>query len=270
MPSENRVDLQIKHCVAYVRLNRTDKRNAIDMTMFKAVADTIKTLRKNRGIRAVIVSGEGEDFCSGLDVKSVMKNNKNPFKLLFKLNPWGSNLAQQVSVGWQQIPVPVIMVIHGRCWGGGLQIALGGDVRISTPDASLSIMEGRWGLIPDMGGTLALRTLGRMDLTKELAMTAAVIDAPAAQQAGWVTHISEDPMAQAEALATTISQQSPDAVAAVKKLYNRSWQGSSGWVLLRESWYQLRILLGKNFRTKVHNQTHDEDNQRTFQARKKW
>lgn len=270
MSNSNRVAVEIKDQVAYVRLARPAKRNALDMAMFDAIVKTIKGLRKDRSIRAVIVSGEGEDFCSGLDVKSVMVSMKNPLKLLFKALPWRSNLAQKVSTDWQRIGAPVIMAIHGRCWGGGLHIALGADIRIATPDASLSIMEGRWGLIPDMGGLVALRQHCRMDVAKELTMTSKIISGTEAQQLGLVTHISQEPMVQAEALAKDIITQSPDSVAAVKKLYNKSWHGSKGMLLLRESWYQIKIILGKNSKIKAYNQTHDADKQKPFKNRKRW
>ena len=152
-----RVNLKVTDGIAYVNLNRAEKCNALDIDMFVAIKKIIKSLKVDRSVRAVIVTGNGEDFCSGLDIKSVMSSTKTPLSLLFKWFPWHANLAQYVSVGWKDIPVPVIMVIKGRCWGGGLQIALGADFRISTPDASFSIMESRWGLIPDMGGTLALK-----------------------------------------------------------------------------------------------------------------
>ncbi len=270
MNISNRVETEIKQQVAYVKLTRPEKRNALDMDMFKAIVNTIKDLRKDRTIRAVIVTGEGEDFCSGLDVKSMMKSSTGPLKLLKKINPWSANLAQRVSVDWQKINAPVIMVIHGRCWGGGLHIALGGDIRIATPDASLSIMEGRWGLIPDMAGLLALRTHCRIDVAKELTMTAKLIDGTAAQKAGLVTHINNDPMAMAQEFAHEICQQSPDSVAAVKKLYNKSWIGGKGTVLMRETFYQLRVILGKNSRIKAYNQTHDKENQKSFLPRKRW
>lgn len=270
MSELNRVEIEIKDQIAHVKLARPKKHNALDMLMFNSIVKTIKTLKKDRSIRAVILSGQGPDFCTGLDVKSVMKSVKGPLKLLFKLNPWGSNLAQKVSTDWQKIGVPVIAAIHGRCWGGGLQIALGADFRIATADASLSIMEGRWGLIPDMGGTLAFREHSRMDITKELAMTARIIDGNQAQQAGLVTHVSDDPLAKALELAKEISQQSPDSVAGVKKLYNKSWLASKGSALMRESYYQLRIILGKNGKIKSYNQTHKPDEHKKFVDRKKW
>lgn len=270
MSEVNRVVTEIKNQIAFITLSRSDKRNALDMAMFKSIVNTIKSLRKNREIRAVIVSGDGEDFCSGLDVKSMMKSPTGPLKLLKKINPWRANMAQKVSADWQKIGAPVIMAIHGRCWGGGLHIALGGDIRIATPDASLSIMEGRWGLIPDMGGLLALRTHCRIDVAKELTMTAKLIDGHAAQKAGLLTHVSDDPMAMAQALADDICLQSPDSVAAVKKLYNKSWIGGRGTALMRETYYQLRVILGKNSKIKAYNQTHDTDKQKPFLPRKKW
>lgn len=270
MTNTNRIDIEIKNHIAHVSLARPEKHNALDMEMFQSIVNTIKILKKDRSIRAVIVSGQGPDFCTGLDVKSVLKSTKGPLKLLFKLNPWSSNLAQRVSTDWQKLPVPVIAAIHGRCWGGGLQIALGADFRIATPDASLSILEGRWGLIPDMGGTLALRELCRMDMAKELAMTAKFIDGTQAQSAGLITHVSDNPLEQAQNLADEISQQSPDTIAAVKKLYNKSWLGRAGSALMRESFYQLKIIMGKNSKIKSYNQTHKTEEHKKFIQRKKW
>lgn len=270
MSSEKRVELTVEDQIAYVSLARPDKRNALDMAMFQAIVDTIKSLRKDRTLRAVIVSGLGEDFCSGLDVKSMMKTATGPLKLLKKFLPWRANMAQRVSTDWQKVGAPVIVAIHGRCWGGGMHIALGGDIRIATPDASLSIMEARWGLIPDMGGLLALRSHCRIDVAKQLTWSAELLDGKAAKQAGLVTYVNEDPMALAKALAESYKTQSPDAIAAVKRLYNKSWIGSKGMALLRETFYQIRVILGKNSKIKAYNQTHDVDKQKDFLPRKKW
>jgi len=264
------VELNIDNNIAYVRLNRVKKHNALNLAMFHQIRSTIKRLKSNSNIRAVIVSGNGDDFCTGLDVKSVMKSVITPIKLLFKWHPWQSNLAQIVSTGWQKIPVPVIMVIEGRCWGGGLQIALGGDFRVAAPNASISIMEARWGLIPDMGGTLALRQLIRQDIAKELAMTGEVIDGNKGLEIGLVSHIVEQPMEKAIELAKVLCLQSPDSVAATKKLYNKSWIGSAGFALARESYYQLKILLGKNSKIKSYNQTHEKHQAKEFVDRQNW
>jgi len=264
------IELQIKNNIAHVYLNRADKHNALNMEMFYVIRDTIKLLKADKQIRAVIIQGRGEDFCSGLDIKSVMKSRTAPLKLLFKWRPWQANLAQYVSTGWRDIPVPVIMVIHGRCWGGGLQIALGADFRIAKSDASMAIMEARWGLIPDMGGTLALKELIRLDVAKELAMTGKVITGKQALSYGLVTHIADKPYEKALELAETIAQQSPDAVAATKKLYNKSWWSKPGFALARESFYQIKILLGKNCKIKAYNQTHPDEAPKEFIKRQNW
>lgn len=270
MTEPTRVKLEIIKHIAHVTLVRTKKHNALDLEMFKTIAKTIKQLKKDRSIRAVILSADGPNFCTGLDVKALMGAGKSPLKILVKWLPWSSNLAQIVSTGWQKIPVPVIVAIHGKCWGGGLQIAMGADFRICTPDASLSIMEARWGLIPDMGGTLAFRELMRMDVTKELAITGRIVDGQEAQSLGLVTYLSENPKGKALEIAKKIANFSPDAVAGTKKLYNKSWFGTKGMALFRETWYQLKILMGKNQRIKTYNQTHQDEKQKTFVNRKKW
>jgi enoyl-CoA hydratase/carnithine racemase len=252
MPS--RLIIEKHNNLAIVRLNRPEKHNALDFVMFKEIASAIKVLKKDEKLRAIILTGNGEDFCSGLDVKAIMQSKSAAFKLLFKWWPFSANLAQQVSVGWREIPCPVIVAINGRCWGGGLQIALGADFRIASSNSELSIMEGRWGLIPDMGGTVAFRELMRQDHAKLLAMTAQIIPAQEALNLGLITQIADDPLQAAIQLANQLVQQSPDATAAVKKLYNQSWLGYKGLALWRESYYQLKILLGKNQRIAVKRQ----------------
>jgi enoyl-CoA hydratase/carnithine racemase len=229
-----RVILNVKTGIARVRLNRADKHNALDLEMYESIAATQKKLRTQRGLRVVILEAAGEDFCSGLDVKSMVSNRRAAIRLLWKWLPWKANLAQQVSVGWRRLPVPVIAAIQGRCWGGGLQIALGADIRIAHPAATLSVMEGKWGLIPDMGGTLALREL----LQRDQAMQTI---SPDVAQAAWQ-------------LAATLCERSPDALTAVKRLYRKSWHGSEGAALARETLYQWRVLAGKNQRIAVRRQ----------------
>ena len=267
--NEQCVKLEIDNGIALVTLNRADKRNALNMAMFKAIDRVSRQLKKNREIRAVIVQGAGEDFCSGLDIKSVLSQNSSAMTLLAKWLPGQANLAQRVCCNWRKIPVPVIMVIHGRCWGGGLQIALGADFRFATPDATLSIMEGKWGLIPDMGANLALRELVTKDIALRLAMTAEVVSAQQALDLGLITDVSDEPMKQAMQLATQISERSPDAVAAVKKLYHKTWFKPEWLMLARESYYQVRILMGKNQNRAVKKQLSPENNS-TYLPRKKW
>lgn len=267
--NEDCTTLLIENDIAFVTLNRPEKRNALDMAMFKAIDNISRRLRQNRNIRAVIVQASGEDFCSGLDIKSVMGDKSSVLSLLAKWLPGQANLAQRVSYNWRKIPVPVIMVIQGRCWGGGLQIALGADFRFSTPDASFSIMEGKWGLIPDMGANLALRELVTKDVALKLTMTAEVISAQKALDCGLITHISNESLKDAMNLAGQIKERSPDAVAAVKKLYQKNWFRSEWLILAKESYYQVKILLGKNQNKAVKKQTNPEKNV-SYQPRKKW
>ena len=267
--NEQCVSLHVEDQIAFVSLNRPDKRNALDMDMFKAIDKVSRDLKRDRNIRAVIVQANGEDFCSGLDIKSVMGSKSSPLLLLKKLLPGQASLAQRVSTNWRKIPVPVIMVIHGRCWGGGLQIALGADFRYTTPDATLSVMEGKWGLIPDMGANLAMRELVSKDIGLKLAMTAEVLSAQTALGYGLITGISDDPLQQAKQLVAQITERSPDAVAAVKKLYHRNWLKAEWRMLAMESFYQIRLLLGKNQSRAVKRQV-DPDKDVSYLPRKKW
>jgi len=267
--SENCVTLGRENNLAIVTLNRPGKHNALDMAMFRAIDQISRQLRRDREIRAVIVKANGEDFCSGLDIKSVLSRKSSALSLLAKWWPGKANLAQRVSCNWRRIPVPVIMVIHGRCWGGGLQIALGADFRFASPAASFSIMEGKWGLIPDMGGNLALRELVAKDVAMRLAMSAEVIPAQTALDYGLISEVSDDPLASAKQFAALIGERSPDAVAAVKKLYQQNWFKAEWKMLARESCYQLRLLLGKNQSRAVKRQLKPEDKIK-YTIRNRW
>lgn len=258
-----RVRLTIDGGIARVRLERADKRNALDLAMYQGIVAAQIRVSAEKGIRVVILEAAGEDFCSGLDINSMMSNRRAAVRLLWKWLPWTANLAQQVSVGWRRLRVPVIAAIQGRCWGGGLQIALGADFRIAHPQASFSIMEGKWGLIPDMGGTLALRELLSRDQAMRLAMTAEIFDAAAARDLGLLTTISPDIDQTALQLAAALSERSPDAVAAVKRLYRKSWKGGEGAALARETFYQWRILSGENQRIAVRRQRGEDIPYRT-------
>jgi len=249
-----RVEVTISEGIARVVLSRPDKRNALDLDMFRAIVDAQRAVARDKTVRVVILSGAGADFSSGLDVKSMFKTRHGPLSLLWKWWPFGPNLAQRVSVGWRRLPVPVIAAIHGNCWGGGLQIALGADFRLAKVDASFSIMEGRWGLIPDMGGTLALRELLPRDQAMLLAMTAEIFEAKKALALGLVTAVCEDVTAASSALAQQLLQRSPDTLKSVKRLYRKSWQGSEGAALARESLYQVQVMAGKNQRIAVRRQ----------------
>jgi enoyl-CoA hydratase/carnithine racemase len=237
--------------ICHVQLSRPEKLNACDLQMFEAVARTASDLRQDRSLRAVILSGQGRAFCTGLDVVDVTKNgSKQTRRLLERPSGYGrdgiGNLAQDVSILWRELPVPVIAVLHGMCYGAGFQIALGADFRYATPNCKLSIMEGKWGLIPDMGASILLKELIRIDVAKELTMTAKIINGIEAAELGLITHVSEDPMKEAEAFAKEITQRSPDAISAAKKLYQSTWMASDMEALETETRLQEKLLISWN------------------------
>jgi len=248
---KDRVSIRIEHDIAYVTLQRSDKLNALDMPMFEAISAAAKKVSKDKSLRAVIISGSGKAFCSGLDVKSMFQNPLAMVKLLIQPGTKAANLAQDVSYLWRKCPIPVIAVTHGKCWGGGFQIALGADFRYSTPDCEFSIMEARWGLIPDMAGSIALRELAPIDVIKELAMTGRVFNGEEAKAMGLVTHVHQDPMAAAEAFVEEIKQRSPDAVASTKQLFTQSWSGTIKQALNWETRLQRKLIGRKNQRVAV-------------------
>ncbi|MBR9727596.1 crotonase/enoyl-CoA hydratase family protein [Shewanella intestini] len=259
------VTVAIENGIASVKLNRPDKINALDYAMFKAIDNTIKSLAKQRDIAVIILSGSHGNFSSGLDVKGISSSPSGIIKLLFKWLPGNANLAQRVSLGWQRLPIPVIAVIEGCCYGGGTQVALGADFRIAAPDAKMSIMEARWGLLPDMAGLAGLRQIMPKDQAMRLSLLAEVIDAPKAKTLGLVTEVVDDPHAYALDFALQIANTSPDANAAIKLSINYSWSGSIRRLLSRESLSQVKILLGKNWKIAATRQT--KNPQKPYQSR---
>ncbi|MBY6198925.1 crotonase/enoyl-CoA hydratase family protein [Vibrio hangzhouensis] len=242
-----RIKVSREHDIVTVRLDRADKLNGVDMTMFDELIHISKLLRHDRRLRAVILTGSGGHFSSGLDFKSMMKNKSFAARLLFKWLPGQSNRAQQVSTNWRKLPVPVIAVIEGYCWGAGMQIALGADFRICSTDANLSIMESRMGLTSDMGGSVALREIMPKDQALRISILATELDADAALSLGLVTQVSHTPMDEALALCQQIIQKSPDVTAAMKHMYTRYWTAPAWKLLAYETYSQIRIMLGRNF-----------------------
>ncbi|WP_076412016.1 crotonase/enoyl-CoA hydratase family protein [Shewanella sp. UCD-KL12] len=262
------VQLKINQQVAHVVLNRPDKFNALNFEMFREIDAVISELKKDRTLKAVILSGSEGNFSSGLDVKSVISSPTQPLKLLFKWLPGNANLAQRVSVGWRRLPVPVIAVIEGCCFGGGMQIALGADIRIASKEAKLSIMEAKWGLVPDMAGLVSLREVVSRDQAMLLTMTAEILAAPEALKKGLVTEVVESPIERASELASQLSKTSPDANAAIKHSINRSWTTSVRSLLSRESISQIKLLLGKNRIVAAKRQTGEPD--KAYKVRQSW
>jgi enoyl-CoA hydratase/carnithine racemase len=262
------IKFTLDHGIAHVCLNRPSKINALNVEMFTAIDKVIKQIRANKQINAVILSGAEGNFCSGLDVKSVASSPTSALKLLFKWLPGNANLAQRVSLGWQRLPVPVIAVLEGCCYGGGTQIALGADIRIATPSCQLSIMEAKWGLVPDMAGLVALRQIMRKDQALMLTYTADILTAEQALELGLVTQISDNAYECATLLAQKIMRTSPDANAAIKRSINQSWTASVRSLLARESLSQIGLLLGKNRVIAAIRQTKNPD--KAYRSRQSW
>jgi len=217
----DRVTVSLARGIADVRLNRPDKLNALDAAMFEALVATGRGLFAERGLRAVVLSGEGRGFCAGLDVASFMGGGGG--RSMFERGAESpANFAQRAAWIWTELSVPVIAAIHGVAFGGGLQIALGADVRFVTPDARLSVMEIKWGLIPDMSGSQTLRRLVRLDVAKELTFTGRVVSGTEAAALGLATHVSDTPREAALELAREIAAKSPSAIRAGKKLLDTS------------------------------------------------
>ncbi|WP_294233591.1 crotonase/enoyl-CoA hydratase family protein [uncultured Sphingomonas sp.] len=245
---EGRVTIAMTEGVADVRLARGEKLNAIDRAMFGALAEAIDMLRARADVRAVVLSGEGDGFCSGLDMAAMAGGDLAGLDLGVRSHG-PANLVQQVAWGWRTLPVPVIAAVHGVAFGGGTQIMAGADIRLAHPATRFAIREVHWGIVPDMGG-FALWGGVRQDVLREWVYTAREFGAAEAQAAGFVTRLVEDPRGEALALARKIAGRSPDAVRSAKRLF-----GAMGCepaeILAMESAEQLALMRGANHREAV-------------------
>jgi len=244
-----RVSISIENHIANVTLTRPDKMNALDPDMFQAIISAGQELMKTSGIRAVVLSGEGRSFCAGLDMAS-MANGGNPSggnaKSLTERTQGYSNDFQYVTSVWRELPIPVIAAIHGVCFGGGLQIASGADIRVAAPDARLSIMEMKWGLIPDMGGFPIWRGNVRDDVLRELIYTNREFSGEEALNLGFTTFVDNDPHARAMTIASEISNRNPEAMREAKSLINHLHNMNVEDVLMAESVGQDKVMRKPN------------------------
>ncbi len=237
----DRVLIDIEAGVAHVTLNRPDKMNALDGAMFAAIAEAGATVAADPSVRAVVLSGAGRSFCAGLDFGSFQAmagggggsderdaerdaggDSGGSLGAIGDTGDRITHLGQQVAYTWQEVPVPVIAAVHGVALGGGIQIALGADIRIVTPDVRMSVLEVKWGLIPDMTGTWMLPKLVGLDVAKELTFTGRMVGGEEAVRLGLATRVADDPLAAARELAAEIAGKSPHAVRAAKRLLNAS------------------------------------------------
>ncbi|BEP43054.1 crotonase/enoyl-CoA hydratase family protein [Variovorax sp. V15] len=243
--------------VVELHLSRADKMNALDPAMFDALIEAGEALREDKAVRAVVISGRGKAFCAGLDMASfermqqqdagasVLGEGAAGADLVVRTHGI-SNAAQQVAMVWREVPVPVIAAVHGVAFGGGLQVALGADIRIVAPDTKLSVMEIKWGLVPDMAGMVLMRELARSDVVRELTFTGRIFSGEEALRLGFATRVSADPLAEALQMAHEIAGKSPDAIRAGKRLLNASLSQSAAELLLAESVEQKALIGSPN------------------------
>lgn len=232
--------------VAQVRLTRADKMNALDPDMFEAIIEAGQALHKMKGLRVVVLSGEGRAFCAGLDLSNFARKPSPDEPELTDRTHGNANRPQQVAMQWRKLPVPVIAAVHGVCFGGGLQIASGADIRIVHPDTRMAIMELKWGLVPDMGGYALWRGLVRDDVLRELVYTNREFSGTEAQGFGLATHIDSDPLEKATALADEIANRNPHAIRAAKRLHAGMVELGTDAILMEESLEQHAIMRSKN------------------------
>lgn len=228
--------------VAHVRLIRADKMNALDPAMFAALIDAGRALHDLPGLRAVVLSGEGRSFCAGLDLTSMADTARHDRVPLTDRTHGNANHAQQVAMQWRKLPVPVIAAVHGVCFGGGLQIASGADIRVVDPAARLAVMELKWGLVPDMGGYALWRGLVRDDCLRELTYTNREFTGAEAQGLGFATIVDPNPVARANALAAEIANRNPHAQRAAKRLFGSYLHASVDEILMAESVEQQALI----------------------------
>jgi enoyl-CoA hydratase/carnithine racemase len=231
--------------LAVVRLNRVEKRNALSFSLLAELKRAARELGMDRSLRGVMLSGAGPAFCAGIDLGELSNPRNRAFAFWELIRP-GRSLFQQAMLAWRELPVPVIAALRGPCFGAGLQLALAADLRVAAQDAQLSVMEARWGLVPDMGLSTTLRGLLRADVVRELTFSARQVAADEACTLGLVSRIAEDPEQAALEWLEEFAQRSPDALLAAKRVLNASLERRPARALAAEKRWQLKLLLGRN------------------------
>lgn len=251
---EPRIRVSVSEGVADVKLNRADKMNALDQEMFDALVEAGTSLAQQPGLRAVVISGAGRAFCAGLDMgrfaqmaRPAAGGGAVSTELRLATRSHGSaNAAQYAVLVWQDIPVPVIAAVHGVAFGGGFQLALGADLRFVAPDTKMSVMEIKWGLVPDMGGMLLMPQLARGDVIRELTFSGRVFSGTEALALGFATRVCDDPYPAALAFAHEVAGRSPHAVRAGKRLMKVMQTGDAAAILRAESDEQIKLIGSAN------------------------
>lgn len=256
MTTNERVKVTIgEDGVAEVRLSRPDKMNALDAAMFQGIVAAGEQVQRDPRVRAVVLCGEGRAFCAGLDMgrfgnmaegKSSTGGEADPIDRLTARTHGIANAAQQVAMVWRDVPVPVIAAVHGVAFGGGFQLALGADLRFVTPDLKMSVMEIKWGLVPDMAGLVLMRELARNDVVRELTYSGRVFSGEEALKLGFATRVCADPYAEALAFAREVAGRNPDAIRADKRLLNAAQSEDAATLLMAESVEQTKLIGSPN------------------------
>jgi len=241
-----RVKIDVQDHIAVVTFNRPEKMNALDPTQFKAVIAAGERVGQDPSVRVVVLRGEGRAFCAGLDISSLSTDTDVTDNSLVTRTHGKANMWQQAAWVWHDLPVPGIAAVHGIAFGGGLQIMLGADIKYIKKDTKLSIMEMKWGLVPDMAGTQLMYHSVRQDIIKELTYTNRIFSGAEAVEYGFATHVSEEPFEDALKLAKEIAGKSPSAVVKAKKLLNAAPYLSPSEGLMLESEEQEAIIRKKN------------------------
>ncbi|MEP2550879.1 MAG: crotonase/enoyl-CoA hydratase family protein [Marinomonas sp.] len=232
--------------VAQVRLTRGDKMNALDPEMFEQIIAAGHALHSMKGVRVVVLSGEGRAFCAGLDLSNFARTPDPDEPSITERTYGNSNKFQQVAMLWRKLEVPVIAAVHGVCFGGGLQIASGADFRIVHPETRMAIMELKWGLVPDMAGYALWRGLIRDDVMRELVYTNREFSGTEAKELGLATYLDDNPLERAIAIAQDIANRNPNAIRAAKLLQHSMLERSTDEILMEESIEQHAIMRTKN------------------------
>ena len=253
---DDRITVELKDGVADVRLTRADKMNALDDAMFSGLIEMGERLKTEKGVRAIVLSGEGKAFCAGLDMgnfgkmasgeRSGGQSSTGESLLTPKRTAGGSNRAQHAVMVWREQPVPVIAAVHGVAFGGGFQLALAADLRFVTADIRMAVMEIKWGLVPDMAGMVLMKGLVRDDVARELTYTGRIFQGEEAARLGIATRVCEDPRAEALALAAEIASKSPTAIRGAKRLLDMVADADQHAILLAESQEQGALIGSPN------------------------
>lgn len=236
--------------IADVRMIRADKMNALDGAMWAGLAEAIDTLKAMAGLRVVVLSGEGRAFCAGLDLSSLQAEREpgtsSAGGRLSSRTKGMTNNVQYAAWGWRELPVPVIAAVHGVAFGAGSQIMAAADIRYVHPETRIAIMEMKWGLVPDVAGMALWRTQVADDVLREMIYTHRQFNGHEAKAMGFATHVSDDPLADALALARVIANKNPDAIRGAKRLCNMLANSGDAEILQAESDEQEKVMRTPN------------------------